>query len=388
MSKQYGTGRRRIAMVATGFAIFGGFTVAKAAVAGAIVPAVSVYNVHMSEGNAGNKAFPFSVKLSAPSGAPQWVQLQPGVGGPTPATAGKDFNSAGPYLVNFAPGETAKVVNVPVIGDTLDEYDETFTLKVVAHGPGISVADGEGIAQITDDDNAPFLSIDNVAKKEGTGGITPFTFSVKLSAPSGKTVKVNAVGVSGTAHIPDDLTAGPATLTFTPGVTVKTYTAHVNGDEGFEADESFHVQLSGAVDAGIAVNWGNGTIQNDDAAKPQIDPKPEPKPDPQPQPDPQQPADNGGNNGGGGNNSGNGSAGGGAWVPGAVDNTTPGDNGVAGGEGEQALGEQTIGNPELRPEHRSVDWMTSAMLILLGACALGLILVAFTYSKNRRNTSA
>ena len=392
MSKQYGTGRRRIAMVATGFAIFGGFTVAKAAVANAALPAVSVYNVHKSEGNAGTTPMPFSVKLSAPSGAPQWVQLQPGVGGPMPAAAGKDFNSAGPYLVNFAPGETAKVVNVPVYGDTLDEYDETFALKVVAHSPGVTLGNGQGIAQITDDDASPALSIDNVSKKEGTGGITDFTFSVKLSAISGKTVKVDAVGVSGSAHIPDDLTAGPATLTFLPGQTLRTYTAHVNGDKGVEPNETFKVQLSNPVNAPIVMGGGNGTIQNDDYLvidpNPKPQPKPDPQPQPQPQPDPQGPADNGngGNGGGGGIDTNPGNAGGGAWLPGSSDSSS--DNGVAGGEGEQALSEKAIGNPEIRPAHNQVDWLTSGLLILLGACALGLILIAWQMSRRNRNSNA
>src|SRR4051794_13493985 len=105
----------RLAVVTTGIGAVSMLTAVKAE---AVVPAVSVFNVHMAEGNVGNKLMPFSVKLSMPSAAPQWVQLQPGVGGTTPATAAQDFNSAGPYLVNFAPGETAKVVIIPVMGDT------------------------------------------------------------------------------------------------------------------------------------------------------------------------------------------------------------------------------------------------------------------------------
>jgi hypothetical protein len=370
-SKKYSPWRTRAAIVATGFAAFGAFTVAKAE---AVTPSVSVFNVHMSEGNAGSKLMPFSVKLSMASPGAQWVQLQPGVGGTTPATANTDFNAGGPYLVNFAPGETAKVVNIPIKGDTIDEYDETFVLKVVAHGPGVTVADGEGQGSITDDDAAPFLSINDVAKNEGTGGITPFTFTAKLSAASQKTVKVNAVGQSNSAHIPEDLTAGPATLTFNPGVTARTYTAHVNGDTVGEAHETFRILLDSASHATIADGSGAGTITNDDA----FVVNPVPQPQPQPQPDP----GNGGGNGGGGNSGGgvSGSNGGG-FVASAPD-APAGDVSVA-GEGEQALGPNAAA--DARPVHKSIDGMTAALLILLGACALGLIAVTFVIARNRRD---
>ena len=382
MTSKYSPWRNRLAIVATGFAALGAFTVAKAE---AIVPSVSVFNAHTAEGNVGNKSMPFSVKLSAPSPAAQWVQLQPGVGGPTPATANTDFNAAGPYLVNFAPNETAKVVNVPIKGDTLDENDETFTLKVVAHGPGIAVADGEGIGSITDDDNAPVITIDDVNKKEGTNGITAFTFTAKLSTISGKTVKVNAAGSSVSAHIPEDLTAGPATLTFNPGVTARTYTAHVNADGKVEPNETFNVLLSGAVNAGIADSVGVGTIVNDDFLVIDPNPKPQPQPQPQPQPDPQ-PQPNPGNGAGNGGGVVSGGGVGGSIDGGGGDTLASGTDAASGevapgGSGEQALGPNAAADTRTQ---RSIDWTAAALLTLLGICLSGMVVALAMYIRNRR----
>ena len=57
-------------------------------------------------------------------------------------------------------------------------------------------------------------------------------------------------------------------LTFNPGVTTQPITVNVNGDTAVEANETFFVNLPGAVNATIAVASGTGTIVNDDAGVP------------------------------------------------------------------------------------------------------------------------
>jgi hypothetical protein len=375
--KQFSPWRTRLAIVATGFAALGAIHTAKAVAA---PPSVSVFNAHTAEGNVGTKPMPFSVKLSMPSPAPQWVQLQPGVGGPTPATANTDFNAAGPYVVNFAPGETAKVVNVPIKGDTLHEYNETFALRVVAHGPGIAVADGEGIGMITNDDAAPIVSVNDVSKAEGTGGLTPFTFTAKLSAPSATTIKVDAVAQSGTALVPEDLTGGPVTLSFGPGVTSRTYSPQINGDGKVEANETFTVNLSHPVNATLGDSVGAGKIVNDDYLVGQ--PQPQPKPQPQPDPDPN---GNGGNDSGGNFGGGNSGTTGGGFAPQSVDGGTSAD-GIAAptGDSTTGAGEQALGAAAGPKAHHSIDWTTSALLVLLGLCLAGLVAVGFVIARQRR----
>jgi hypothetical protein len=59
-------------------------------------------------------------------------------------------------MVSFGPGATAGAVLVPVTGDTSVEPDETFRVTLSAPS-GATIADGEGIGTIADDD-APSLS--------------------------------------------------------------------------------------------------------------------------------------------------------------------------------------------------------------------------------------
>src|SRR5262249_14659846 len=103
-----------------------------------------------------------------------------------------------------------------------------------------------GRGTILDDDAPPALSIGDVAVTEGDSGTTDATFTVSLSAASGKTVTVDYATADGSAAAGDDYTAASGTLTFAPGETSKTVTVSVIGDRIDEDDETFVVNLSGA----------------------------------------------------------------------------------------------------------------------------------------------
>ncbi len=51
----------------------------------------------------------------------------------------------------FDPGETTRTISVPVVGDTLNEGDETFIVDLTS-SRGAKIIDGEGVATIFDDD--------------------------------------------------------------------------------------------------------------------------------------------------------------------------------------------------------------------------------------------
>jgi Ca2+-binding RTX toxin-like protein len=68
------------------------------------------------------------------------------------ATSGLDF-SGDPIQVNFALGETAKVVTVPIINDTLNEGDETVGLKLLNPSNGAAIGSkNEAVMSIIDDE--------------------------------------------------------------------------------------------------------------------------------------------------------------------------------------------------------------------------------------------
>ena len=109
---------------------------------------------------------------------------------------------------------------------------------------------------------------------EGSSGTTLATFTITLSAASGKTVSVSASTstIPSGAVSPSDFAAkGPIVLTFAPGQTTKTFTVTVKGDTTPEQDEDFNVILSGEVNATLADDTGKATIVSDDAPPPPTD---------------------------------------------------------------------------------------------------------------------
>jgi len=223
------------------------------------VPALSIGNVSITEGDAGSSLAVFTVSLSPVSSRQVTVAYATS---DILATAGADYTAqSGP--LTFAPGEAAHTISVPIIGDTLNEADETF--KVTLSGATHAVlASSIGIGTIVNDDPQPSLAINDVTLNEGTGGTTNFVFTVTLSAVSGQPVTVDYATAGQTATAPGDFTATSGTLTFPLGSTTQTITVPVAADGLVEADETFRVTLSAAVNATIAKNLGIGTIVNDD----------------------------------------------------------------------------------------------------------------------------
>ena len=54
--------------------------------------------------------------------------------------------------VTFAPGETVKTITVSVLGDTLKEANETFTVNL-SNPAALSIAGGSGTVTIIDDES-------------------------------------------------------------------------------------------------------------------------------------------------------------------------------------------------------------------------------------------
>ena len=84
------------------------------------------------------------------------------------ATAPADYAPTSGTLT-FAAGQTTKQVTVLVNGDPLDESDETTSLNL-ANAINATIADGQGVGTITDDDPPPALSINDVTVTEGDCG--------------------------------------------------------------------------------------------------------------------------------------------------------------------------------------------------------------------------
>ena len=228
-------------------------------------PSLSINSPSVTEGDSGSTNLTFTVKLSAASGKQVTVDWGSGTGGT--ATAGTDYTAISGGTLTFAAGTTSQTFNVSVTGDTLDEADETIVVTL-SNAANATIGTATGTGTITDNDDAPSLSINSPSVTEGDSGSTNLTFTVKLSAASGKQVTVDwGSGTGGTATAGTDYTAiSGGTLTFAAGTTSQTFNVSVTGDTLDEADESVVVALSGAVNATISTATGTGTITDNDPA--------------------------------------------------------------------------------------------------------------------------
>src|SRR5262249_30355188 len=135
----------------------------------------------------------------------------------TTALAGSDYLATN-GLVTFPPGVTNQTIAVAILGDLLNETNETF--RVVLSNPvNATLADAQAIGTIVNDDPLPTLQFTNASYVEGNVGTSNVVFNVNLSAPSGRTVSVNYGTVSNSATAGIDYVIKSGTLTFAAGVT-------------------------------------------------------------------------------------------------------------------------------------------------------------------------
>jgi hypothetical protein len=108
------------------------------------------------------------------------------------------------------------------------------------------------------------ITVNDASRVEGDSGQTGMQFTVRLSAPSARTVTVGFITADGTASRLSDYRLKQGTFTFAPGETTKHTTVMVNGDLQHEADETLSVVLFNSTNARIVDPVGAGVIRNDD----------------------------------------------------------------------------------------------------------------------------
>ncbi len=222
-------------------------------------PDLSIGDATVTEGDTGTLDAVFTVTLSAASGLDVSFDYATADG---TATAGADYTASSGTVTVLA-GDTTATVAIAVLGDLLDEADETFTLTLINAVNG-NIVDGEGLGTIVDNDPAPDLAIGDVTVTEGDVGTVNADFLVTLSAPSGQDITFTATTVDGTATAGLDYTASAAPVTMPAGTTSAIVTVAVLGDLQDEPDETFTVSLSAVVNAVAVDGVGLGTIVNDD----------------------------------------------------------------------------------------------------------------------------
>lgn len=235
--------------------------------------ALSINDVSITEGNSGSQNLNFTVTHTGNSG-PFTVNYATANNS---ATSGSDYTAVSGTLSFNGTNNETQTITVAVSGDQVVELDENFLVNLSnISNAGVTVQDGQGIGTIQNNDAAT-VSINDVSINEGNSGTTNFTFTLTLSHAVNTSVQVNFATANGSATTPADYQTDLGSITFngTAGET-QTLTILVNGENTFESDETFFVNLSslqaGGRNVTISDNQGLGTILNDDPPPvPEID---------------------------------------------------------------------------------------------------------------------
>ncbi|MDH4049825.1 MAG: PQQ-dependent sugar dehydrogenase [Gammaproteobacteria bacterium] len=223
------------------------------------VPQLVVDSPQIIEGDTGTAVLNFALSLSIAIDSDASVAYTTVDG---TAKAAEDYESR-KGTVTFLRGETTKSLTIEIVGDTLDEDDEVFSVSF-GNPVGLALNSSLTTGTIVDNDAPVSISVGDATVVERNSGASKILFPVTLDKPSGRPVQIRAGTIDGTALAPVDYQQKTVQLTFDPGQTIKSATVFVNGDTDDESNESFNVRLTNAVNAIIVDNIGIGTIWNDD----------------------------------------------------------------------------------------------------------------------------
>ena len=238
-----------------------------------VAPTLSAANVTFTEGTTGG-ALAFVVRLSA-ANEREAVTLKFETVDGTATSSGvfADFTAIPETTLTLQPGETSRVIALPITDDARDEPDQSFALRLkeanAAFTPG--GATFEATATIVDNDAAPTLTlVSDRTIGENPASVAERSFTARLSAISEKTVRADwrtdnsATGPLATAGA-DYTAVAPTLLSFAPGSLEETFAVTITEDALNEGNERFDVVLANPSEATLVVGRRTATITDNDA---------------------------------------------------------------------------------------------------------------------------
>ncbi|MDE2733441.1 MAG: fibronectin type III domain-containing protein [Gemmatimonadota bacterium] len=233
-------------------------------------PMLSVKDAKAPEGDEGVSRMEFTVSMTKASTEPVTVDYEAIVVAGNNASL-TDFE-AGSKKLTIPMGETSGMAYVNIKGDTVDEPDETFTLRLSNPSDNVEIGDGSAIGTIIDDDDPVVpgkitLTMDPSEVREDAGTTTEISVTASVDSPTDAAVTI-ALALSGTAKEGTDYTvSGTQSITIAAGATldktVLTFTP-IN-DNTYEGDETIRI-------TGTATGYTSGsttlTLTDDDRPPP------------------------------------------------------------------------------------------------------------------------
>jgi hypothetical protein len=205
------------------------------------------------------------VSLDAPGVAAVTVQYSNSNGS---ATNNNDYLAVAGTL-RFDPGQTTRVVRVPILDDTNPEDFGTFTFNLANAGSAVLSAPGAWIGIVDDDTTVatPAIHARDVIVDE-SGRFARVPVFVGGAAGQGATAPITVGYTTTTTNLEatagSDFTTTSGTLRFNPGQTVKHVTVPITNDGAAEGSERFRVTLSGPSGATLGRAAGTVTIAAND----------------------------------------------------------------------------------------------------------------------------
>jgi uncharacterized repeat protein (TIGR01451 family) len=228
---------------------------------------LTIDDASILEGNVGTSSITFNVHLQ-PANATLTATVDYQASGLT-ATSGTDFAPSQGTLT-FHAGETLKTLTVQVLGDTLNEGNETFVVQL-SNPVNATIDRPLATGTIIDDDQGgppiPSATIAGITVTEGNTGTTNATFTAQLSFTSVLVSRVRWQTQDGTATAGSDYVTSSGEVVFQPGELSKTFTVPIIGDFFFEPDETFNVIIT-STDNAFAGPAATCRIANDDEQPP------------------------------------------------------------------------------------------------------------------------
>lgn len=224
------------------------------------LPALSVGNVVITEGNSGTRSATFTVRLSKPAASSVTYTIATANNS---ASAGTDYVARSLSGQTISAGQTSRTFTVTINGDTTRESNESFYVRLSSvSGATVSAAQATGIIR---NDDGPTLSIGDVSVSEGNSGTKLATFTVRLSQASSSNVSYSIATKNGSATAGSDYVARSLSgQTIAAGQTSRTFAVTISGDQTREGSETFLVGLSTPRGATIFDSQAQGLITNDD----------------------------------------------------------------------------------------------------------------------------
>ena len=210
-------------------------------------PTISVADARANEGAGAKVAFEVSLSRAFTS-AGHRVTVDYATSDGT-AKAGADYTATSGTLT-FAAGETVKTVNVPILDDSHDEGEETFTLRL-SNAAGARIGDGEATGAIVNADPMPrawLARFGRTLAEQVVAGV-----QTRMEAPRGGGAHARIAGHDVAAA--DGLAAGHAPVRW-PAATPEQPRTMSGGE--LLAGSAFAVTSTAAEGGLSAALWGRG----------------------------------------------------------------------------------------------------------------------------------